>query len=353
MAAVWKEVLGIEKISVEQNYFELGGDSIKAVQIVARLSKYKWKLEVKDLFEQPTLEEASTMLKRITASISQESVTGEVLLTPIQQWFFEQTFSEQHHWNQAMMLYSPKGFKPEFVHKAFEKITEQHDALRMSYIQTDEGIKQINNGLEGTYFSLESYDLIDENEELLRKIENEVNQLHRRFDLERGPLVQLGLFRTREGDHLLIIVHHLIIDGISWRILLEDFQMGYEQLLKKEEITLPEKTHSYQEWAKRLSHLAQDARFLEKEISYWKGIETTVVQPLPKEQQIESRKWVECNTIQIEWTKELTHHFVHSAHKTYQTNMNDLLLVALGLAFKAWTGQEQLAVQLEGHGRED
>lgn len=82
-------------------------------------------------------------------------------------------------------------------------------------------------------------------------IEAKANELQRSIDLQAGPLLKLGLFRCTDGDHLLIAIHHLVVDGVSWRILLEDFAVGYEQALQGRLIRLPLKTDSFQTWAKQ------------------------------------------------------------------------------------------------------
>ncbi|MBJ8194042.1 hypothetical protein JDS79_45935, partial [Bacillus cereus] len=78
----------------------------------------------------------------------------------------------------------------------------------------------------------------------------------RRMDLSNGPLVKVGLFKTNEGDHLLIAIHHLVVDGVSWRIILEDLDIGYRQALNNDEIKFSKKTDSFKDWAQRLDEYA-------------------------------------------------------------------------------------------------
>ncbi|MCU0288434.1 MAG: amino acid adenylation domain-containing protein, partial [Acidobacteria bacterium] len=231
---IWQDVLDVKGIGVYDNFFELGGDSIKGVQIVSRLQKYNLKMEVANLFLHSTIKEVAASIKKITRLVSQETVTGLVELTPIQQWFFENNFNNPHHFNQAVMIYSETGFAESIVRYVFQEIVEHHDALRMVFAKKNLQVFPHNRGLdtlEGKLFNLKVFDFQNE-PDAAKKIENEAGHLQASIDLENGPLVHLGLFKTDKGDHLLIIVHHLVIDGVSWRILLEDFAAGYSQALK-------------------------------------------------------------------------------------------------------------------------
>src|SRR5690606_32837776 len=103
--------------------------------------------------------ELSPRVKSIHATNKQGLVTGEVALTPIQHWFFEQKFHEPHHWNQSMMLFHPQGWNPKWIQQVFEKLIAHHDALRMTYHVENGRIQQVNRGLEGDFFVFHSFDL--------------------------------------------------------------------------------------------------------------------------------------------------------------------------------------------------
>ncbi|MEC0411088.1 amino acid adenylation domain-containing protein, partial [Bacillus subtilis] len=118
LAGIWQDVLGMSEVGVTDNFFSLGGDSIKGIQMASRLNQHGWKLEMKDLFQHPTIEELTQYVERAEGKqADQGPVEGEVILTPIQRWFFEKNFTNKHHWNQSVMLHAQKGFGPERVEK--------------------------------------------------------------------------------------------------------------------------------------------------------------------------------------------------------------------------------------------
>ncbi|WP_234405638.1 non-ribosomal peptide synthetase [Paenibacillus sp. IHBB 10380] len=354
LANVWSEVLGLEHIGVRDNFFELGGDSIKAIQISARLHKQQLKLEIANLFLHPTIEDVSLYVRQVEMSIDQGQVKGQVELTPIQRWFFEQDFQAKHHWNQSVMVYRQEGFNSEALREVLQELVAHHDALRMRYEGEGDSILQVNEGIEGNGIELSVVEIVGDEEEVARRIESESECLQSRLNLQSGPLMRAGLFKTSEGDHLLLAVHHLVIDGVSWRILLEDLALGYEQRLANEEVSLPEKTNSYQQWSKELNEYANSRKLL-REKPYWKAVEEAEIARLPKDMEAKAQgnTWGESRIEIVEFTEEETEKLLRNVHQAYHTEMNDILLTGLTQAVEEWTGEERVGLTLEGHGREE
>nr|WP_272949934.1 amino acid adenylation domain-containing protein [Brevibacillus laterosporus] len=351
LVSIWQAVLGAKKISVLDNFFDLGGDSIKSIQISSRMLQAGYKLEMKDLFTYPTIAQLSRHIQLITKVADQGEVVGAALLTPIQHWFFEQKLVEQHHYNQAFMLFMKKGFDETALRKVIQKIAIHHDALRIAVRESDSGYETWYRGIEeGELYSLEVIDLRGETD-CTQTIETKVNEIQSSIALTEGPLIKLGLFQCQEGDHLLIVIHHVAVDGVSWRILFEDIASGYEQALKGEAISFPQKTDSFQKWAEELS-LYADSEELQKEKSYWQQIEQIDKTDLPKDFIQEQSVIGESQIVAVQWTDQETEQLLKQANRAYSTEVNDLLLTALGMAIHDWTGTEQVLVNVEGHGRE-
>jgi len=351
IALVWQEVLKIEKISIKDNFFALGGDSIKAIQVSARIQKYGYKLHIRDLLKNPTIEELEKCVETGSLSAEQGIVAGEAALLPIQRWFFKQQFEEKHHSNQAVMLYNKDGFNESIIRQVFTKIMEHHDILRSVYIEEECRIIQRIRGMEENLFTLDVYDMKAEKAYAAR-IEEEAGKIQGGMNLEMGPLVKLGLFKTNEGDHLLIVIHHLVIDGVSWRILFVDMAEGYRKVKEGKKIVLPEKTASYKAWANTLMEYASGEE-MEKELEYWRKIETNEIAPLIKENNVEVSKVGNNRIARVELTEEETEKLQREVNRAYNTEINDILLTALGVSVSEWTGEEKIAVSLEGHGREE
>ncbi|MFH0070976.1 condensation domain-containing protein, partial [Peribacillus sp. NPDC056705] len=324
LADVWKEVLQVEVVGIHDNFFTLGGDSIKAIQVAARLHRYSLKLEVNHLFQNPTVFELTPYLRAAKSLIDQSLVIGDVSLTPIQQWFFNQQFDEPHHWNQDMLLFKEEGYDEAAVEQSFRELVRHHDALRMRYTHVNGVWKQVNLGLDDQQLAMNVYNLT-QSEHLREQIEQKAGELQESLHIEHGPLLRLGLFRTRDGDHLLIIIHHLVVDGISWRILLEDFNTIYEQILARQPIKLPLKTTSFQTWARGLEQYA-DSEALLAELPYWTRIEEAKVVPLSKDRDGKSTYQIgDSGSVIMELSEEETRNLLTESHLAYQTEINDLL----------------------------
>ncbi|MDP4146802.1 MAG: amino acid adenylation domain-containing protein [Bacillota bacterium] len=352
IAKVWSQVLGVDKIGIDDNFFALGGDSIKAIQITARLGNSKLKINISKLFKNPSIRALSANVRRTEEEISQSIVEGTIELTAIQEWFVQKEFTNMNHWNQAFMLYSKEGFDEDVIREAFTRIIEHHDALRIVIKKEQNSLKVYNRGITGKLFDLRIIDLRYENS-YADKILDEANKIQASIDIFEGPLVKLGLFKTSNGDHLLIAIHHLAIDGVSWRILFEDFNAAYKQAINREKITLPEKTHSFKTWSERMQNYAKSSELL-NEIDYWSKIEKTKIESLPRDNETVVDNKVKNSA--VSWMKLLTkdtENLLMNTNYAYNTEINDILLAALGLTIKDWTGENKVLINLEGHGREE
>ncbi|MEE4565995.1 condensation domain-containing protein, partial [Paenibacillus polymyxa] len=182
--------------------------------------------------------------------------------TPIQRWFFEQQPADLHHSNQAMMLYRAGGFDVDALRRTMDRMVQHHDALRTVFRKTEQGYVAWNRSVEeGELYTLDIVDFSGVEDESAA-VEAKASEIQASIHLSAGPLVKLGLFHCAEGDHVLIVIHHLVVDGVSWRILLEDLASGYEQAVAGQTgtaIRLPHKTDSFQVWAKQLSAYANSA----------------------------------------------------------------------------------------------
>lgn len=172
------------------------------------------------------------------------------------------------------------------------------------------------------------------------------------MNVQNGPLLQAGLFKTGEGDHLLIALHHLVIDGVSWRILLEDLAAAYQQALEKQEVQLPPKTDSYLSYASGLAQIAESKQLL-AEKPYWQTILDAHTAFLPKDtENMPDRLQLNSDSSMFALSGDWTEKLLFETQKAYGTDANELLLTALGLALSEWTGHDQIVISTEGHGRE-
>ncbi|MCG7410875.1 non-ribosomal peptide synthase/polyketide synthase, partial [Paenibacillus sp. ACRRX] len=351
LANVWQTVLNTERVGIMDHFFELGGDSIKSIQVSSRLHQAGYKLEIRDLFKFPTIAQLSPHLQLLARIADQGEVSGEAELTPIQRWYFELELADPHHYNQAIMLYRADGFDETALRKSLMQLVEHHDALRMVFRKTAQGYVAWNRSIaEGELYSFTVEDFTGE-ANVEQAIEVRANEIQASMDLQTGPLVKAALFCCAQGHHLLITIHHAVIDGVSWRILLEDLAEGYEQASKGEEIRLPSKTDSYLVWSQQLvSYAASEA--LNKERLHWEHIVLAAPASLPKDFEAAVSLQQDSESVVVEWNSVETEQLLKQVHRAYNTDMNDILLTALGLALREWSGLERVLVNLEGHGRE-
>jgi len=355
LGEIWSSVLKLERVGMNDNFFELGGDSVLAIQIIARARQSGLHLAPAQLFKHPTISRLALEARPLQRNqASQIAVTGPVALTPIQHWFFEQMFVDQDHFNQSILLEVRQPLNPSLVEKAVQYLLEHHDALRLRFTHTDSGWQQTNAAMEENYvFSSVDLSALDEAERGVM-LEEVATKTHASLSLSAGPLVRVVLFDfgAHEPGRLLLVIHHLAVDGVSWRILLEDLETVYQQLSGNKSIALPPKTTSFQEWAAQLAEHAQsDAA--KQEQSYWLSLPWHKVSSLPSDYEGAKNSVSSERQVVVCLDQSETQALLHEVPKVYRTQINEVLLTALSEAFAPWIGGSHLLIDLEGHGRED
>ncbi|WP_161513159.1 non-ribosomal peptide synthetase [Bacillus sp. AIIW2] len=349
LAVIWQEVLGVEKVGIEDSFFELGGDSIKALQVSARLGRFDLKITAGDLFRHPTIKEAAPLIRKTERNIDQRPIEGEVPWTPVQRWFLAQHIEERQHFNQSVMLHSSEGFQEQPLRTALQHLVIHHDALRMTIIDDGGQLQQFNRGIHGELYSLNIRDL-SKTAQWEKLIEDEVADLQRSIHLQTGPLLKAGLFNTMSGTYLFLTIHHLVVDGVSWRILLEDLSAAYSQAAAGQPVQLPRKTDSYQYFANRLAEYAESSKVI-REQSYWRTVEKEKAALLPCEKPHSAADNIR-KTESFTLSEEDTHVLIHKVNNAYNTDTQDILLTAASLALCDWMGERKLRIAMEGHGRD-
>ncbi len=354
LANIWAEVLRLDSIGIHDNFFELGGDSILGIQILARAYQQGVQLLPKELFQFPTIaEQAALVSGNRVASHDQEEVTGSVELTPIQNWFFEQKQPDSHHFNQAVLLSVKLQLVPDHLERVARKLMQHHDALRMRFKFESSKWQQTNiAGDSPSPFTLVDLSMLVE--EMQHAAFNAVaSEMQASLNLTDGPIWRVILFDfgSERPQRLLLIVHHLVIDGISWRILLEDLQIAYLQLSQGKMIELTKKTTSFKQWSARLMEYAR-SQVLESEIDYWRSVSKTPTFRLPVDYISEENTVISARTISVSLNTNETRVLLYEVPRLYHTQINDVLLAALAQAFARREIDGTLVIDLEGHGRE-
>ena len=350
LAAVWADVLKLERVGTRDNFFELGGDSILSLQIIARAKRLGIRLSPKQLFEKQTISQLATVAKRIEKKPASELVvqaSGRQLLLPIQARFFEMEIVQRQHWNQSLMLKPRETLEAEPLQAALAALVAQHDALRLSF-DRQEGQWQAHYASAAPADLLWVRELADP-----AQLTELADQAQRSLDLKNGPLLRGVLVNLPAGEQrLLLVIHHLAVDGVSWRILLEDLQQAYVAQVSGQSPVAAVRGSSLQTWAEQLHGYARSERLL-AERDYWLGTLAGDLQELPFEFAPGQVPVGEVGHASSRLDKTLTQQLLKVAPTAYRTQVNDLLLTALARVLCDWSGQPSVLVQLEGHGRED
>jgi bacitracin synthase 1 len=331
VASVWSTVLGRGQIGIRDHYIALGGDSIKALQISARLRDLGWKLELSDLFQHPCIADLAPHLRRLKGdSTVDDNAIGSVPLAPIQLRFFQEFDGALHHFNQSVLLQSPGTMCVETLQKALNAVYDHHDMLRATYARKDgEWVQRVADTGEPA-----PLDVVDVEEATAH-----ANAAQGTLNLENGPLFRAILYRTPRGERLFLFAHHLVIDAVSWRIVLEDLESAYRQASNGSRVQLPAKTASFRRWVEHLQSLATTKETLSEDWpSATRGSDAGI-------------RAAECASVSREVPVGLTADVLFGCHKAYGTDANDVLLAALARAMRLRTGNAATAVLLEGHGR--
>ena len=346
---IWKTVLGLQKVSCADNFFRIGGDSILSIQVSGRIRQAGFACQVKDIFECKTIAKLAEHLSKKSSALvlktEQGMLTGELGLLPVQQWFVAQVeqgdFTKPNHFNHSFLVKVP-GLDIKKLETAIAELVDYHDVLRIRYTKEQEAETGKMNWKQ-VYQSnivLPELKTLDVSKHTSVEIHERLTEWQGVFDLEQGILFQVAyLYGYEDGSaRIFFALHHLIVDGVSWRILAEDVKLLYEGK------TLAPKGSSYRQWVETVSKYPEQHP---EEASYWQEqLKGMPAYRIAAQQQEAGEEFFELD-------KELTRSLIQEASRVYHTEVNDLLLTALAYALKEINHNTIQGITLEGHGRED
>ena len=353
LCQTFEEILSLDRVSVNVDFFELGGDSIKAIRIISKLKDLGYRVSVKDIMLGRSVRNISKYIKKDTAVILQDDgeLSGEIKLTPIQKLFYRWELSNLNHLNQSVMV-KAQHFDREALKAVLGEIVIHHDMLRAVFCHGRQYVLRVG---ESSLYALYEYDVSHISFEKLQVyITDKCNIIQGSFDLEKGPLIKAILFSFKEEEHLMLCIHHLVVDGVSWRIILEDLNNGYKQYISGQQIKFPPKSASYKSWSDKLEQFSKSQKIL-SQLEYWNKVKDQVEKFSLGERFLPSEGRQERDLIKEELCidQEFTYKLTRSAWRKYNTEINDLLLTALGCTLYKVTHSESIAITLESHGRHE
>ena len=357
LCGIWSQVLGRKQIGINDDFLSLGGDSIISLKIIAKAHQAGFKITPKQIFQHPTIASLASKINRI-ASLPQKheaSLEGRFCLTPVQRWFFEQQFANPHHWNQAFVFRITRKLNPDYVEQAFKNLMAEHDCLRLRFIHNGMEWEQ-EYGLPPAKVPFSHKDFSSlRPEEYEAAIMKCAETLQKSLNIHDGPMMQAALLGFNEdyGDRLIIVIHHLAVDGVSWQILVTDLESMYSQLEAGKAIAPASKTTSYKEWASLLNGYVTSEKILH-ELNFWNSLPHDATAYLPIKHHDRTHNVEKfSDTITVSLDNHNTALLLTGALKTYHLQINDVLVLALAQALFTLTGRHRFIIDMEGHGRED
>jgi amino acid adenylation domain-containing protein/non-ribosomal peptide synthase protein (TIGR01720 family) len=319
IAGIWRELLRSEQIGVHDNFFELGGDSIIAMQVATRAAQGGLVLTIRDVHRHPTVAEL--------AEVVAAKENGSFALTPVQKWFFDHDHAEPWHHNMALLLDVTSDADAGAMTRALNAMVRHHEALRLTFSRNGTEWRQT---IAAEVLPVE---VIEADASMLDAIAAETQA---GFHALGAPLVRAVLFRGQPA-RLLLVVHHLCIDGVSWRIFLDDLRAAYEQAVAGKPVSLPPNGMSIREWAAGPVPAPRD-----------EGEPAADLLPEPCGPNLFADEEHIGFSIDVTETRAL----LQQLPRAFGARIDDALLAALGQALQRWLGSGSVFIDVEGHGRD-
>ena len=345
--SICRDVLGNDSVGVYDNFFERGGDSIKAIQIASRLHNVGYTIHVSDIFNNPTVADMTLMVKKAVVDQNEKDVQGPIPMTPVFHYFFENIKKNPNHYNQSFWL-DVGAYGIDELSPVFEKVMEYHDILRLTFKRNTEGklrphIRPVGDTLEIGFSELKETESVAD-------IEAFANELQAKFDLEEGSLIRAHLLQKDDANFLLVIMHHLVTDVVSWGILINDLRNLLTQQTQGGPLSLPPKTSSYGDWANKLNEYAEED-VIRRQLPYWSQVPLTV--PSPVEKPEGSNEIKDVHSVTFSLSAEETEKFVQQHGTKEAVQISVYIITAMGMAFQKVFNTDESLLMLESHGREE
>jgi amino acid adenylation domain-containing protein/non-ribosomal peptide synthase protein (TIGR01720 family) len=350
---IWKNILNINELSTNDNFFEIGGDSILSIQIIAKARKLGVSIAPNQLFEHQTISELAMFISYTsdTNPINEAMVTGKVPVTPIQEWFFDSHKTAPEFWNQIFTIKDlPKTSNQNSIKKITKNIIETHDALRSTFYFDHKKWNSLILKPE----EIDAYTLVDISSEVPSnydsKIESTLKHIQESMSLEKGTLFKCVYIETGDisKNSIILIAHHLVIDFVSWQIILNNYT---DAIFKGEFINHDSRTASIKTWGNYLLEFSKSVTIAD-ELDYWEkqvSAKNTFIQDLKVNLPICEK---DVTSISLEIDKETTQNLTDKANNAYSTKVDELILSALIETLGKWTKSKTISLALERHGRE-
>ncbi|MFD0200426.1 MULTISPECIES: non-ribosomal peptide synthetase [Saccharothrix] len=364
LAAVFADVLGVDRVGVDDGFFDLGGDSIMSIQLVSRARTAGWVFTPRDVFELKTVRRLAEVA--VPPSALEDEVAdgvGEVPLLPIVEWL-RAGGGPVAGFNQSHLVATPAGLTTGHLVDALAAVVDHHDALRTRLHRDDDGwaLEVLPPGAVRAEEHVARVDVAGLTDEALSAVVAEHTEAARRtLRPDDAVMVRLVWFDVGPDapGRLLVMAHHLVVDGVSWRILLPDLASAASAARAGVAPGLPPVRTSWRRWATRLADAATEPRWAEQ-LPHWLATADTAQPALAARPLDPSRDTLAtARTTVVEVDPDVTTALLTTAPAAFRVSVDDVLLTGFGLAVREWLArrgerlQDALLVDREGHGRHE
>jgi non-ribosomal peptide synthase protein (TIGR01720 family) len=351
LAEIWAATLKLDKVGIHDNFYDLGGDSLRSMDLIAKAKSRGLHITPKQIIQHPTVAELAAMVAAGDIPDDRTTVIGTVPIAPRQKWFFELEYPNPSYFNSILKAEVPVGFDVDVMANVVGHLLVHHDALRLRFRRAPGGWEQFIADVD----QARGFEVLDlstlSRAEQLRAMQERGTALHGSLDLLYGPLfkiVYVNLGNDSTG-RLLLITHHLVVDGRAGEVIMEDLLSLYMQAKRGQPLQLPGKSTSFKEWAEHITATARSPR-LRDQTEYWMSLGNVPFMPLPLDHHrgdnVEGSARVVESRLSPTRTKRL-----QQSLKRHGVKITDMLLTALLRTFAEWTGGRSLWVELTHHGR--
>lgn len=345
---IFSEVLGV-KVGLGDFFFELGGDSIKAMRIVSKLKEKGYKIPIRTIMSRMDMQQVvSSVEDTVKENKEYQILEGDVENSIIQEMFWKSNLKRPEHFNQSVMLEVDSKVSADTISCCLQKIVETHDMLRAKFPYS---YPVIRNKDEDHLYELQEFYYSSVNDVKRRKelIIQATDALNKSLDLLNGPLLKAIFFCFNDKNYLYITIHHLVVDSVSWSILLDDLNGYCENILLSQNKYKPLHCASYVEWNKKIESLSSIGD-VQREMDYWNKVDQFMLNNIIQYKYTDSDK-MKCTS--LVFGEKMTNALVNKAGKTYNMEVKDIIITALLRAMTQTYGNEKQVISMESHGRQN
>lgn len=354
---MWTEILEIDHIGVNDNFFERGGHSLKATQVVSRIKKeYAVDVAINDLFYYPTIRQLSAVIENRLGKPEKKDISFEKYLDTEKRegiqasyaqqrlWFLKQYDSQSAFYNMTETLKLEGKLDYEAMNKAVTMILKRHEGLRTTFLNVDGSVLQRVNEIEAIEIPIVNELNIPLEKRDERLVVHSANEIATTFDLEKGPLVHFKLIKFAEDSHaVLLTMHHIISDGWSMGIFVKEFAYLYEAIVHKKKIELPKIEWQYADFTKWQRNWFK-GEVKQKQLDYWKKkLENVPALDIPTDYDRPILQTFEGKKEYFVFSRQVMERVNNLAEQTGATSFM-IYLAAINVLFARYTGQEDIAV---------